>query len=55
MKYEEYYYTYLYRLKKVYLHWDIKSKGYPTFDLKDYGTIIWFTGDDRDSENLVAL
>ena len=30
-------------------YWDLKSSGIPSFDLSIYNTIIWFTGNERDS------
>lgn len=49
MSYEQYYLSYLSVMREVCCHWDTKAKGLPSFQLSEYKTVIWFTGDDRDS------
>ena len=33
----------------LYESWDMQADGLPSFDLRTYSTLIWFTGEERDS------
>ncbi|MDZ7261877.1 MAG: M1 family aminopeptidase, partial [candidate division KSB1 bacterium] len=47
--YETYYTSLLNKSFLYAAHWDVADKGSPADTLSHYQTVIWFTGDDRDS------
>ena len=49
VSYEDCYHACLYSMGEVYTLWELKSRGCPCFDISEYETVIWFTGDERDS------
>ena len=49
MIYEEDYDACLYSADRVYHLWNMKSQGCSSLNLEDYETVIWFTGNERDS------